>query len=157
MFGMEKYNMSEELSFYEKRKSIYHKICSEIPIGWIKSIANHMADEITNKIEELGIWDDYCILQVKEKFGYLRYYAAPRVPEIEEIVNKYIEKSKYICTQCGALATRVITNGWHEPLCISCTKAYAGKKNKTVDEISAPAAEYWDEWTSLVNCDFDFS
>lgn len=82
---------------------------------------------------------NYEVLQVKEKFGGLRYYA--RVPEkLEERsyvqMNNLVEAcellSFHMCEDCGAPAVQTSIGGWIKTLCPIHTKekneAYTSRK-----------------------------
>lgn len=76
---------------------------NNIPRGWIP-----MLEQIFVKLIEAG-WDRK-VLQIKEKFGGLRFYFNQNVDGLEEIVTKY-DNSEKICYFCGEPSTKVI-DGW---------------------------------------------
>ena len=63
----------------------------------------------------------YRIVQIKEKFGGLRWYDAgiPKDSKIFDIIAKYAEISYKTCGVCGKPATKM-TKGWIYPYCDNC-------------------------------------
>lgn len=74
-----------------------------IPAGWQKAFGKQMIQEIKNTLIKLSIpLDEYIVLEVKEKYGELRWYAAPYNEELEQVYNKYTKLSTTTCIKCGA-------------------------------------------------------
>lgn len=76
--------------------------------------------------EELVRLDpEYTVLQVKEKFGSLRYYYATthepsdaRATAMRDIVTKYEALSSTVCESCGSHgATNTRHDGWWRTTC----------------------------------------
>jgi hypothetical protein len=64
---------------------------------------------------------DFQIVQVKEKFGWLRFYVDGSTHEIEAAINAASELSILTCEICGnpgSLEPEV--TGWRKTLCASC-------------------------------------
>jgi hypothetical protein len=63
----------------------------------------------------------FTVVQVKEKFGALRFYfdAPARIrPQLNELVNKASKESETTCLRCGSPAVLVTDNGgWVSVLC----------------------------------------
>lgn len=60
-------------------------------------------------------------LQVKEKFGGLRFYMTWETKEIDDLIDEAEEKSYKTCEDCGAPGeTR--PGGWIRTLCDDCVK-----------------------------------
>lgn len=74
---------------------------------------------LSNKLFYLG-WDGR-LLQVKEKFGTLRFYWENNIPDVlgaiaDDCVSQAESRSAYICQTCGEYAeTR--GDGWYVTLC----------------------------------------
>lgn len=62
-------------------------------------------------------------VQVKEKFGGLRFYVN-NANDAQEAVIAFAEAlSHRICEQCGTMnETTTYTDGWHKTLCPSCAR-----------------------------------
>lgn len=84
-----------------------------MPIGWRKAFGMEMCEEIQQVYETLPpeVKKEFCILDLKEKFGELVIYFYPVVDEIEKISRKYEKLSTTVCQFCGAPATNV-SQGW---------------------------------------------
>lgn len=65
-------------------------------------------------------WDRRA-LQIKERFGTLRFYVADRRPEYLERIEVAVEHSAEICEECGrAGSLRVRDSGWYATRCDAC-------------------------------------
>jgi hypothetical protein len=62
------------------------------------------------------------VVQVKEKFGTLRFYAHGGNDKIDELIRKAENKSAITCEKCGKEAKPVQKDGWYATLCTSCSK-----------------------------------
>ena len=71
----------------------------EIPNGWYK-LFYQLCDDIKDLVLE-----DFYFLQVKEKYNFMRCYAANSNSEVDAIISKYENMAPYICTVCGKPAT----------------------------------------------------
>ena len=87
--------------------------------GWYDLIHN-LCDSIT----EVGFPEGFMAMQVKEKFGSLRFYCCNSTPEINALIDKAEEASYHICESCGA-QENVTCEGrphWVKALCEECAK-----------------------------------
>lgn len=77
----------------------------EMPIGWVDSFAEDMVNELMDVLFEERLLDSYQVLDVKEKFGGLRWYAGGFNDEIPKSywawLDKYEELSMHTCVVCG--------------------------------------------------------
>lgn len=63
------------------------------------------------------------ILQIKEKFGSLRFYVAGTSIELESVYHEAAAKSGKMCPMCGAENQEVKSrNGWWTSICDDCYK-----------------------------------
>lgn len=62
------------------------------------------------------------VVQVKEKFGELRFYMDGTTNEMEDLIQEYCEKSGYICEQCGNPGSPTKSR-WIKTLCEDCKKS----------------------------------
>lgn len=88
---------------------------SELPIGWRNSFIESMCAEIAAVAPA-----NYTVLQIKEKFGCLRWYDVNGNDETDAIIQKYEDISEHTCIKCGKPATMMQVNGWYIPLCKEC-------------------------------------
>ena len=96
----------------------------DMPDGWRKAFGEQMCAEIK---EALGPnVDDYRVIQIKEKYGQLRWYGMNSNEKVFEIIDKYSQLSEHICVSCGAPATK-ISLGWICPWCDECASKMYGK------------------------------
>lgn len=59
------------------------------------------------------------ILQIKEKWAELRVHLGNYIEEVDEIVQKYEEKSTSVCEVCGESGA-VKGEAWYKTLCDEC-------------------------------------
>lgn len=111
-----------------------HGIAFECGPGWynilhelsikIERILNEYA-EIHKVIE--GEESEYCemyAVQVKEKYGTLRFYMSCETDEISNLIHEYEALSSQTCESCGAPA-KMRGKTWME---VKCDKCYQEKK-----------------------------
>ena len=95
-----------------------------MPEGWRFAFGEKICEEIMqelNKIENKKVRFSYRIVQIKEKFGYLRWYTNWSTIGLDNIIRKYEQISERTCIKCGAAATK-ISLGWISPWCDECAK-----------------------------------
>ena len=106
-----------------ERKSAY----VECDNGWSDLIL-----ELHEKL--LAIDPNYIILQIKEKFGYLRYYYSTELEdysEMENLVSEYTKKSGEICEKCGSTNTiDANLGGWYKRWCETCVEEFQKENPK---------------------------
>ena len=95
-----------------------------IPRGWRLAFGDQMIEELNQLLRKYSV-EDYQILQIKEKYGGLRWYdnGFPRIgfDEYNTWVYKYEGLSLRTCINCGKPAIGY-TKGWITPLCEECMK-----------------------------------
>lgn len=62
------------------------------------------------------------VVQVKEKFGGLRFYMENMTREIRGLVENACEQSKITCDSCGAEGSLYNNKGWYRTSCMECRK-----------------------------------
>lgn len=92
-----------------------------MPDGWRIAFGEKMCEEIREALIEDGDLNSYRVVEIKEKYGDLRWYDnGCRVgSRVHDIVRKYEQLSAKTCAVCGKPATQV-TLGWILPLCDDC-------------------------------------
>ena len=86
--------------------------------GWFSIIY-----ELSEKIKK--VYPECVALQVKEKFGGLRFYTSPTTNEVIDMINEYGSKSYKICESCGtAENVEKRGGGWIKVLCNNCDIQY---------------------------------
>lgn len=95
-----------------------------IPRGWRLAFGDQIIEELDQLLKKYNV-EDYQILQIKEKYGGLRWYdnGFPRVgfDEYNAWIYKYEKLSLETCINCGKPAIG-FTKGWISPLCKECMK-----------------------------------
>ena len=89
--------------------------------GWRKAFGIQMCKEIRAALLSHG-WKylfKYRIMQIKEKFGELRWYDEFSTQDVQDIIDKYEDISRRTCLVCGKPATKMST-GWISPYCDDC-------------------------------------
>lgn len=93
-----------------------------MPVGWRTAFAEDLCKEIMEELVRNNCVETYQILQIKEKYGELRWYSQGGTEWIHrEIVPKYEKMSRRICIQCGQPAT-LVTKSWVAPWCNTCAE-----------------------------------
>lgn len=89
--------------------------------GWRKAFGIQMCKEIKKELKKHKFLYKYRIVQIKEKFGGLRWYDAgiPKNSELWDIIHKYNGISHQTCGVCGKPATKM-SKGWIYPYCDDC-------------------------------------
>lgn len=107
-----------------------------MPEGWRKAFGEQMCEEIREELIKHNYLYEYRIMQIKEKWGELRWYSGAAPREVYDIISKYEELSRRTCIRCGKPAT-LISKGWISPYC-DCVK-----ENKFYNEDSYMPIKEW--------------
>lgn len=104
----------------------------DMPDGWRIAFGEQFCADIQHELDKLKpeVAADFRVLQIKEKFGQLRFYTNWVTEGIDEIIRQYENLSEHTCIECGAPATKVSTD-WISPWCDKC----AGKIHDNVVDI----------------------
>jgi len=96
-------------------------LLDNVPDGWRKAFGEQMCEEMNNEILtwSKSTYDNFRIMQIKEKWGVLRIYTNFSSEKLEEIIAKYSTTSRVTCIQCGRHA-KWISRGWISPWCDDC-------------------------------------
>lgn len=97
----------------------------DMPGGWRKAFGEQMCEEIRSILIKGNYLYEYRVVQIKEKYGALRWYDSGTPTsiyyELQDIINKYEELSERTCICCGRPATK-ISLGWISPFCDKCAE-----------------------------------
>lgn len=104
----------------------------DMPKGWRIAFGIKMLEEIRAELIKNDFLDKYRIIQIKEKYGQLRWYDNGSTNEILNIITKYEQLSEITCIVCGAPATQ-ISLGWISPYCDYCAAEFDNQKYKPID------------------------
>ena len=105
-------------SDYRQAKDRYDHL-SEVGVGGIlygtKTVTQEAFDEAKAKFDEETLKVPVAV-QVKEKFGGLRFYVQAATDKHYQFIS-FAESMSYVtCEQCGSPGKRY-TDGWHQTLC----------------------------------------
>jgi hypothetical protein len=96
---------------------VYNYGC-QCDAGWLELIA-----ELIRELVEAG-WTRE-ILQIKEKFGGLRFYADGLSETCAKLIIKYEKRSYTICELCGSTDNvRLCGHRWVKTLCEECGRPW---------------------------------
>jgi hypothetical protein len=89
--------------------------------GWY-DIIYQLCERLEPMVAALGeMASSFQVVQVKEKFGGLRFYADGSTDEIEAAINLAGELSVMTCEACGNPGSREEdASGWWKTLCATC-------------------------------------
>ena len=101
----------------------------EMEPGWRKAFGIQMCEEIRQDLIKHNFLNKYRIVQIKEKFGGLRWYdgGIPIGSKVWDIIEKYSDISTHTCYVCGALGKIINDNGWLVTMCSDCYKKFKEK------------------------------
>ena len=72
---------------------------------------------------------DFCAVQVKEKYGGLRFYMRHSNGEIRAAIGEAEDEASHTCERCGKEG-ELRDGGWYVTLCDSCNDPEADKKEE---------------------------
>lgn len=148
-FLIPRYEWSQEIIEDYDYTSTY---LDDIPVGWKKAFGEMMCEEIKQELVRCNYLDEYRILQIKEKYGELRWYdnGTPIDCKVPEIIDNYSMLSQNICIICGKPDVPMTHNGWSSPYCKKCfttpTDWYKKEFPNKVDEWIKNHIEDWEEY-----------
>jgi len=104
-----------------------HTELDSMPEGWRIAFGEQMCEEIQQVLlhaqeldPETNYVDNFRILDIKEKYGTLRFYCGSAPEEVYNIINKYEKLSESVCIRCGKQPTKWMTQWWISFYCEDC-------------------------------------
>ncbi|MBQ6627932.1 MAG: hypothetical protein IJH65_03870 [Methanobrevibacter sp.] len=94
--------------------------------GWRIRFGIPLLEDLRELLVELGCLDDYRIIQIKEKYGQLRWYDNSP-DEWSDHMDAWSYISEHTCKNCGAFPVPMRDDGWISPWCDDCFGFYRGK------------------------------
>ena len=95
----------------------------ELPKGWQIGFGKELIDDIERLIIKHNYQDEYVVLQIKEKYGSLRWYEGALPEEMydehSDIIHYYEKISERTCILCGKRAPYPKTL-YDVPICYEC-------------------------------------
>lgn len=83
--------------------------------GWY-DILDRLCGELIGMAKNDGLQLP-CVLQIKEKFGTLRFYIDRGSEEMDARIHKAEVESSTVCELCGEPGERTIIDGWFSTVC----------------------------------------
>lgn len=118
---------------------------SAMPDGWRIAFGEDMCKELKELLVKYNYLDGYRIMQIKEKYGTLRWYdngfPVDGWDEYHDWLRKYEDLSKFTCMKCGKPATH-ITKAWISPYCAECA-AEIESKSKGWERVEKMNEDNW--------------
>ncbi len=108
--------------------------------GWAKAFGYELICELKEALLEANYLDKYLIMQIKEKYGTLRWYDGGAPEKVFDIIRKYEKLSYETCIHCGKPA-EYETYGWINYVCKNCLDKY-NLHGRTIAEAEAEYAAY---------------
>ena len=128
----------KEYPFLKIYDNMNYTWLDNMPTGWRIAFGEQMCKEIKEELVKNNELDSYQIIQIKEKFGGLRWYDNSGLPGMQFIIAKYEALSEKTCINCGKPANW-ISKGWISPYCDDCAtkeaKAQGVDINKRFNKI----------------------
>lgn len=114
-FPLNKYSTLRLKNVYQDEMVDYTFVLSQLPDGWRIAFGDKLVEDLFYALngEQLDI------LQIKEKFGGLRFYVGSASEAVYKVIDKYEAISVTTCIKCGDNATK-LSLGWISPFCDKC-------------------------------------
>jgi len=96
--------------------------------GWYKLIR-----DLLEELELMGMDENFRVLQVKEKFGGLRFYTQGASQEAARRIEEVCQDSFNVCERCGTRENVTTEGSWVVTLCKDCRKPHEYKRAELED------------------------
>jgi hypothetical protein len=111
--------------FYKSYPNLFRKpIYFECGPGWFELLDElcHLLERMIRYSKTLPIneGEGPCVVQIKEKYGALRFYMNSATDDIYAEIDKAEEKSHKICEVCGKVGKMKTENNWMSVRCEEC-------------------------------------
>jgi hypothetical protein len=118
-------SIKDNVDLYDRLKAMYPKTFKEIgyiecDIGWSNILAC-LASTIEMHLGTLPpeLSEQIFVVQIKQKFGELRWYMSEETPVIRGAIDVIENLSRFTCEVCGNVAQRRNVKRWISTLCDS--------------------------------------
>ena len=123
----------EEYPFLKIYDNMNYTWLDNMPTGWRIAFGEQMCKEIKEELLKNNELDSYEIVDIKEKFGGLRWYDNSGLPGMQFIIAKYEALSEKTCINCGKPANW-ISKGWISPYCDDCATKQAKARGVDINK-----------------------
>lgn len=103
----------------------------EVPCGWTQLFLQ-MCEDIRQPLIDADYLDKFRFTQIKEKYNTLRCYHFGAPKAVCDIIEKYEQMARYVCSRCGKPAIYE-TRGYFLSFCDNCFKDFV--RHEEVDVI----------------------
>ena len=110
----------------------HYTLLDDMPRGWKKAFGEQLCRELKEALVEDDVLEDYRIMQIKEKFGQLRWYGNWESPRIYKVLDKYESLSEHTCIECGGEGT-MRNDNWISPYCDDCYRKYKERLTQRIN------------------------
>ena len=110
----------------------HYTLLDDMPRGWKKAFGEQLCRELKEALVKEGILEDYRVMQVKEKFGQLRWYDNCCSEKVYKVIDKYESLSEHTCIECGGEGT-MRNDSWISPYCDECYKKYKERLTQRIN------------------------
>jgi hypothetical protein len=100
----------DKMDEYKEEKYPF-TLLDDMPIGWKKAFGELLCQDLKEQLIKENALDKYSVMQIKEKFGELRWHDNGS-KEIQDIITKYTYISKHICIITGRIDVPIFDDGW---------------------------------------------
>jgi ribosomal protein L37AE/L43A len=134
----------------EKKFNFQPQISSSVGPGWVGRLETLLQD-----LQKLN-YDLKGIVQIKEKFGSLRFYINGATEEQYQLVNQAEKETEKICEECGHFGKIRPANGWWKCRCDACQIDYLqmllDERNESLKEQRSHINELEDKLSKTCSC-----
>lgn len=101
---------------------------AERPVFRALDVSDGWIPLISQLVDDLAALGPFQIVQVKEKFGGLRFYTEQLTDEQQDKVTEAENKSTTVCEECGETGDGVTIGSWMRTLCTPCEEAALARR-----------------------------
>lgn len=106
---------------------------------WVVSVGEGWKKLVCDLVDKLDRIQPFTILQVKEKFGTLRFYTNTKKEPSKKFIaalERAYKISGRVCEDCGGKG-KLRGDGWVRTLCVPCNKAFLKKRQEQFDRFGS--------------------
>ena len=133
LYILAKHGINPFLKIDDNCDTIDYTWLDDMPIGWRIAFGEQMCKEIKEELLKHNELNSYEIVDIREKFGGLRWYDNSNLPGLQVIIAKYAVLSEKTCIVCGKPADWIST-GWVSPYCDDCATKQAKARGVDINE-----------------------
>lgn len=132
--AIKSYDFDNDVYYVPEDYDYSYTWLDDMPEGWKKAFGEDLCAELKEALDEYDYTDKYIVVEVKEKYGGLRWYdgGIPEGCKAWDVIRKYERLSETTCCHCGKPATKIST-GWICPWCDDCVE-HIGDKVVDIDK-----------------------